>query len=649
MKPIQLLSTLLLFSLSTIAQKEIPAFGKIDKAELEMKECNFDKNAGAVVLFDVAEVYCNLNFNNRFNPLRTEMERHVRIKILNKNGTDRGDVKIRYLTDRNLEDIKSLTAQTINLDASGNMVITKVEKDAIYRKKINKWYSELIFTFPEVKPGSILEYKYKDDGDEFNVVKNWYFQKSIPVAYSRYVLDFPTELIISATPKGGLPINIINKDKSNRNIKTFTMQNVPALKDEAFISCDEDYLQQVEPFMVAYDFPGEPRKSMLRTWPGIIKQLMEDEDFGVQLKKNIPRTADLDALLNPVTDPYKKMVIIHDYVKKNMKWDEVYSIWALDGVKSAWKDKKGTAGEINLILVNLLKDASLNAHPVLISTRDNGRINTRLPGFAQFNKVMAYVTIGDEVFVLDATDKYTPPNLIPYDVSSSEGLVIEKLDTYQWGWKTLWNRKQLFSNTTQINAAIDAGGTMKGNARISSSGYSRIMRMPKIKEGTEKFSEAWLNQNKQDVKIDSLVFTNEHVDSMPLVQELKFEKKISSSGDYNYFSVNLFSGFDKNPFIADERFSDVFFGANQKYVITGNFIIPENYQFEPLPKNTRLMMPDTSISCVRLAESNDNVLTVRYVLEFKQPVYSWDDYDYFKEFYKKLLDLLNEQYVFKKK
>ena len=167
MKPIQLLSTLLLFSLSTIAQKEIPAFGKIDKAELEMKECNFDKNAGAVVLFDVAEVYCNLNFNNRFNPLRTEMERHVRIKILNKNGTDRGDVKIRYLTDRNLEDIKSLTAQTINLDASGNMVITKVEKDAIYRKKINKWYSELIFTFPEVKPGSILEYKYKDDGDEF--------------------------------------------------------------------------------------------------------------------------------------------------------------------------------------------------------------------------------------------------------------------------------------------------------------------------------------------------------------------------------------------------------------------------------------------------------------------------------------------------
>ena len=31
--------------------KDIPAFGKIDKSEIELKECEFDKNAEAVVLF----------------------------------------------------------------------------------------------------------------------------------------------------------------------------------------------------------------------------------------------------------------------------------------------------------------------------------------------------------------------------------------------------------------------------------------------------------------------------------------------------------------------------------------------------------------------------------------------------------------------
>ncbi len=327
MKSILLLSTLLIFFSATFAQKEIPAFGKIDKADLEMKDCDFDKAAEAVVLFDVGEVSCNLNLNgNEYSFLRTEFERHVRIKILNSKGFDKANIKIRYLSEKNMEDIKNLSAQTVNLDAAGNITYTKVEKDAIFNKKINKRYSEVIFTFPEVKAGSIIEYKYNDEAKGFHAVQNWYFQKSIPVKFSRYTLDFPVELIVTATPKGDLPMDIKQKDKSNRNIKTFTMSNVPALRDEAFTSCDEDYLQQVSPLLVAVDFPGAPRKDLLSTWPDIIKELMADEDFGLQLKKNIPRTSELDAMLATITDPYQKMVIIHDYVRKNMKWDESYGI-----------------------------------------------------------------------------------------------------------------------------------------------------------------------------------------------------------------------------------------------------------------------------------------------------------------------------------
>ena len=650
MKSILLLSALLVSFSVAFAQKETPAFGKIDKADLEMKDCDFDKAAEAVVLFDVGEVYCSLNLGgNEYNFLRTVFDRHVRIKILTAKGLDRANIKIRYYAEKNLEDIRNLSAQTINLDASGNIVYSKVEKDAIYRKKVNKRYSEVIFTFPDVKPGSVIEYKFKDDAQQFYGVKNWYFQKSMPVKFSRYTLDFPVELIVTATPKGALSVDIKQTEKSNRNIKTFTMSNVPALRDEAFISCDEDYLQQVTPLLVATDFPGVPRQNRLRTWPGIIKELMDDDDFGTQLKKNIPRTSDLDAMLNPVKDPYKKMVIIHDYVRKNMQWNETYGIWALDGVKSAWKDKKGTAGEINLILVNLLKDADLDAHPVLVSTRDNGRINTGIAGYDQFDKVMAYVKINDKDYVLDATDKYTPANLIPYDVVSSEGMVIEKFDTYQWGWKTLWNKEQAFNNSTVLYCAIDDKGTMNGQATVTSQQYSRTIRMPKLKEGKEKFSEAWLNQNKQNIQIDSLGFENETTDSLPLIQHINFSQKISSSGDYNYFSVNLFAGLDKNPFIGDERFSDIFFGARQKYTITGTFSIPDNYQFDALPKNLKMIMPDTSIIFSRVAGVSDNNLSVRIVLEFKSPFYANEDYGYFQEFYKKLFALLNEQFVFKKK
>ena len=219
---------------------------------------------------------------------------------------------------------------------------------------------------------------------------------------------------------------------------------------------------------------------------------------------------------------------------------------------------------------------------------------------------MAYVKINDKDYVLDATDKYTPANLIPYDVVSSEGMVIEKFDTYQWGWKTLWNKEQAFNNTTVLYCAIDDKGTMNGQATVTSQQYSRTIRMPKLKEGKEKFSEAWLNQNKQNIQIDSLGFENETTDSLPLIQHINFSQKISSSGDYNYFSVNLFAGLDKNPFIGDERFSDIFFGARQKYTITGTFSIPDNYQFDALPKNLKMIMPDTSIIFSRVAGVSDN-------------------------------------------
>ena len=640
----------LLFSMiscTLLAQKDIPSFGKVDKADLEMSDCPFDKSAEAMVLFDVAEVYCYLDLNSP-NPVTSQLERHVRIKILNSKGLDYANIHIPFINERNIEDIKNLSAETINLDASGNIITSKIDKKLVYTKKLNKRYSEVIFAFPDVKAGSIIEYKYKDDASNLYALKNWYFQNTIPVKLSRYVLNFPSELVISAQPRGGLVVSSKQTYDANRSIKTFTMDNVPALRPEPYMSCKEDYLQQVIPFLISLNIPGQMDYKLVKTWPEIVKNLMNDDEFGMQLKKNIPRTHDLDVMLENVSDPYKKMVIIHDYVKKNMVWNETYGIWAEDGVKSAWKDKKGTTGEINLILVNLLKDADLKAYPILLSTRKNGRVNIGIAGYDQFDKVMAYVSIGDNNYVLDATNRYNPVQLVPLDVLFSEGLVIEKYDTYEWGWKLLSDDKHTFETTSVIDATVDDKGIMTGHANISSGNYSRIQRMPGMKEGKEKFIETYFSPGETNLKIDSLSFENENMDSLPLIQNFNFKQNINSSGGYNYFSANLFSGLEKNPFIEDERFTDVFFGAKQYYSINCIFTIPEGYSFDALPKNTRMRLPDTSIVFTRYVSAEDRKLSVRLLLEFKRPYYSTEEYDMFHEFYKKLFAILNEQFVYKK-
>jgi hypothetical protein len=318
-------------------------------------------------------------------------------------------------------------------------------------------------------------------------------------------------------------------------------------------------------------------------------------------------------------------------------------------VKSAWNDKKGTCGEINLILVNLLKDAKLNAQPILVSTRENGTITTAVPGIDQFNKVMAHVVIDDKTYILDATDKLTPPHLIPLDVMLSEGLVINKIETEEWGWKFLWNEKQLYRDVIVLRGDIRENGSMEGEVSVSSFDYARVQKVPALKDGKEKFIEKFFVSGNNALKVDSLTLKNEASDSLPLVQTAKFSLPLSSSGDYRYFSVNLFSGLEKNPFVSDSRFSDVFFGSNQHYQIVGNFFIPEGHEFEELPKNVRMIMPDTSIQFTRRVMAEKNQLVVRIAIEFKRPMYSTEEYADFKEFYKKLYDLLNEQFVIRKK
>ena len=124
---------------------------------------------------------------------------------------------------------------------------------------------------------------------------------------------------------------------------------------------------------------------------------------------------------------------------------------------------------------------------------------------------------------------------------------------------------------------------------------------------------------------------------------------MNSSGDYTYFSTNILSGLEKNPFIAENRFSDVFFGTDQSYIVIANFTIPDGYQFEELPKNVNLIMPDTSISAIRIGNIVDNRLMTKIQLDFNKPVYPADQYADFQEFYKQLFELINEQYVIRKK
>jgi hypothetical protein len=653
MKPLLIAFVLLINSFATFAQKELPRFGKIDKADLVMNECEFDKDAVAYKLLDFGDV----RYVRGTDLFKIETERRVRIKILKDKGLDYANIKIKFYSKSNYEKINDISAVTYNLDNNGNIVTTKLEKSSVYTKKIDNRLSEVSFTMPEVKAGSVIEYKYSDSKESMTNIDDWYFQDEIPTRVSMYRILVPSIFrFVSQVMASG------NVERQSEDIhesmyissrlvtyvsaeKTFILRNVPPLRDEPYMSAAKDYLQRIVFQLSQIDFGEGYVVDVRSTWPKLTKELLEDEDFGHQLKKNIPRTATLDESLKSVKDDYNKMLLIHDFVRRNMNWNGVENIYTENGIKSAWDKKTGSNSEINLILINLLRDAGLTAYPLLVSTKDNGTVNTLYPFLNQFNNTMACVIVDGKRYILNGADKYNPAYLIPYDVINSEAFIV---DDQKGGWISLIDEKDIFQNHVLIISQITPDGLMTGEATISNSGYSKNPRVKKWKEDKISFKE-YFSKSFTGIKIENIAVQNEDIDTMPLVQQVKFSLPLSTSGDYKYFSVNLFQGLEKNPFVADERYTDIDFGYNQSYTIVGKIYIPDGYEFEELPKNIRMIMPDTSIVLRRLMETDSNSVNIRVTVNFEKPFYSANEYPEFQEFYKKLLVALNEQVVIKKK
>ena len=178
--------------LTVYAQKEVPSFGKIDKADLEMKDCDFDPGAVAVKLLDVGDMFYDRGTAG-ITLFKTIYNKRVRIKILKEKGLSYANVEIPFFTNGvdDIEKIRQIDACIYNLDEAGNIKVTNVGKSSIYIKKINKRFSRLIIAFPEAKVGSVVEYRYRQEVESYNRLKDWYFQDVIPTRYSEYEIKVP--------------------------------------------------------------------------------------------------------------------------------------------------------------------------------------------------------------------------------------------------------------------------------------------------------------------------------------------------------------------------------------------------------------------------------------------------------------------------
>ncbi len=659
---------LLVISFVSNAQKN--ELGKVTIAELEEKAHPTEKDAPAAVLFENGETRMEYTEDTGFI-LVTETE--VKIKIYNKEGYKWANKTVGYYVAQNPKEKVSFSkAVTYNL-VNGQIEKTKLKSEGEFDEKVNKFWSLRKITMPNIKEGSVIEYKLVIESPYITNFPTWSFQNEIPVNHSQYKTYIPEYFTYNINMKGYLSPKAV-KDSKNRNMRfsyttddvgglnsegakrvssdvdfmeyitTYTADNVSALKDESYVNNINNYTASISHELAMTKYPNSPSKNFATTWEGVVKTIYDSDGFGGELRKSGYFETELQSLLAQAKNNNEKLKLIFDHVKQTMNWNNSLGYYCDEGVKKAYKLKTGNIAEINIMLTAMLRAAGLKANPVLVSTRSNGI--SFFPNRTAYNYVIAAVETDNGTVLLDATDKYALPGIIPVRALNWTGRIIR-----EDGSSTPVNLMPNLNSKEIVNvmATLDNEGKLEGKVRDQYFDYNAF-RFRVNYNGTTKDSYLErLEEHYSGIEIDEYTSADKDF-SKPVVESYSFKHNNTAEviGGKIYLPSLLFFRMEENPFKQEKREYPVdFVYPNQdKYAFTIN--IPEGYVVESIPEPIALGTAGNIGSFKFNISATNKQIQIASTLDINQSIVGPDDYETLKIFYKQVIEKQNEKIVLKK-
>jgi hypothetical protein len=626
-------------------------FGKVSKEELQEQFYPLDSTADAVYLFKSRRTFFDYAGNNG---LQLITEYHERIKIYTNEGFEMATKSIPYYTPEVGEDeaVRSIKGYTFNLEGN-NVEREKLSSKSIFKESPNKFRSVKKITMPKIKEGCVIELRYKIISPYYQSIEDLKFQYQIPVKKLDYKVEIPEYFVFNKRSYGYYFVKTIPEYKNGRignigysiNITSFDESNIPALKnDEPFVSNVHNYRSGMKFELTQMDFTsiGGDLKIFSSNWENVSKQIYKASSFGNELNKSSYYREDLEKILKENKIEVDRILAIFQFVKGKVKWNGYYGIYSDNGVRKAYKERVGNVADINLMLTSMLRSAGLNADPVLVSTRSNGV--PLFPTIDGFNYVISVVKLstGGSV-LLDATEKYSLPNILPTRVVNWNGRKVEKDGASSWV-KLTSSKHALEDNNLSVKISDD--GLVEGVLR---SKFSNLKAL-NYRENKNHLKEDVLRsqlEEKYTIEIDEFKLLNKNKLSKPVFERVKFssEDLVEEINGKLYVEPLLFFANSTNPFKLEDRKFPVDFVTPWKDVHRVSIQIPEGYKIEILPEKIAIGMPeDLGVFKFQTSRKGNKIYTV-CILQFNSAIIVPQYYGVLKEFYAKVVEKQSEKIV----
>jgi hypothetical protein len=643
--------------------------GKVSVVELQEKSHPKDPAAVAAILFKKGEVRFEYVEDKGFEIITVVQ---TRIKIYKKEGYDWANQAVRYyLANNGEEKIYFKDAATYNL-VGDKIEKTKLKNDGEFDEQINKYWGRQKITMPNVKEGSVIEFEYTIKSPRFSELIDWSFQSSVPVNYSEFRTYIPEYFVYTPNQKGYV-FPRVSSEKNKRTIvrnskeraggivgnttfsqdktdyqetmTSYLAENLQAMKEEAYVNNIDNYTSSISHELSMTRFPKSSIELYSTDWPSVTKKIYENDDFGVELNKTGYFEDDINRVLTGLKTPYEKIDAIYNYVKTNLKWNDYYGYSCNDGVKKAYKDKTGNIAEINLMLTAMLRYGGLEANPVLVSTRSNGI--ALFPNRTAFNYVITAVETPKGMMLLDASDKFSSPNVLPFRALNWMGRLIRKDGTSD---VVDLMPKANSNSTVMMNYSIDERGAVTGKLRQQQTDYNAMTFRRKVDNIIQdSYLEKLENENRK-IEVTSYSRQNEKDLKLPVVETYSFtgSNLCEIIGDKIYINPMLFLAGTKNPFQQEVREYPVDYGFPFTEKNTVNIQIPDGYTIEKVPDPAVITMQDDLGSFTFITNVLGNQIQISIINQINTAIIPSEYYSMLKEYYQGMIDKENEKIILTK-
>ncbi len=643
---------------------------KVKPEDFKLSNPLISTSTNAVIIFDKGDVSFEGNKKGWFSYI---YKRVKRILILNNTASDLATVQLMLYKDgENKETVEDMSGLTFYVE-NGTVVETQLNLKDVMEEKYDKNHLLKKFALPAVKEGSIIEYSYIIKSDFVFNIPSWEFQNTkYPTLWSEYNIAIPGLLSYMSVQQGfnkfevnkaGDRYDVFRVSRSNANggalVKTdeslsvsthtnlhkWAMKDIPAFSAEKFVFSPTNFIDKIS-FQLYKTFDGEDYHDVASNWKKVSEELMQREDFAQSVsEENYWLDKVLAQIVNAGDHAEEGAKKIFYYVQQNFTCNDHDDKYIKTSLHDVVKKKSGTVGDLNLLLIAMLRHEKFIADPVLLSTTEFGRNSPTYPLMEKLNYVICRTRINGVDYFLDATVPLLPFGKLPLNCYNGHARVISPDTTAVYFDPDALKEDCLVS----VFIANTNGQDIQGSLVHKMGFFESLDTRTEIqKKSLTDYENHFKTSSPEGMLLSNFEFDSLEKIESPLTLKADFKLTAFDDADIVYFNPILGEAVTENPFISAERSYNVEMPYTKNHVYTLNMEIPKGYYIDEMPKSAKAMLNEEEGSFEYLVTADEKYLQLRAILKINKATFDASDYQTLRDFYAFVLKKESGQIVFKK-